>query len=180
MPAGQDGDIPLVGTKKPTVGDYIRSGSCVGEPRVRKENGRKTVFVVFLQQFLFKIQSNALNCLRSGDLTVFADIVNEPDQVQEEGDAEAGTSNSTFPVPASHWLNAPIPEEEDRTLLSVAVDMGLADFVSVLLRAGADAGRYSPELGRCPVHEAAARGDEKVLGALLDGPEGNSADPNAR
>lgn len=30
-------DIPLVGTKKPTVGEYIRSGSCVGEPRVRRK-----------------------------------------------------------------------------------------------------------------------------------------------
>ena len=28
-------DIPLVGTKKPTVGDYVRTGSCLGEPRVR-------------------------------------------------------------------------------------------------------------------------------------------------
>ena len=26
-------DIPLVG-KKPTIGDYLRSGSCTGEPQV--------------------------------------------------------------------------------------------------------------------------------------------------
>ncbi len=47
MPVGQDGDIPLVGTKKPTVGDYIRSGSCVGEPRVRKKTGIKS-FLSFI------------------------------------------------------------------------------------------------------------------------------------
>ncbi len=28
-------DMPLVGIKKPTIGDYLRSGSCTGEPRVR-------------------------------------------------------------------------------------------------------------------------------------------------
>ena len=44
MPAGQDGDIPLVGTKKPTVGDYIRSGSCVGEPRVRKKKSFRSFY----------------------------------------------------------------------------------------------------------------------------------------
>ena len=31
-------DIPLVVTKKPTIGDYFRTGSCTGEPKVLTED----------------------------------------------------------------------------------------------------------------------------------------------
>ncbi len=129
--------------------------------------------------FLFVSQANALNCLRNRDLTVFADIVNEPfasDDV-EAGDKDDGDVGR--PAPDDHWINSPIPEEGDKTLLMVAVDLGLKDFVQVLLQAGANADLYNPELGRCPLHLAAQGGDLAILSALFSGGAGNRPNVNS-
>ncbi len=103
---------------------------------------------------------------------MFTDIVNEP------VDAEA--KSTTFPAPSDHWINRPIPEENEKTLLMVAIDLQLRDFVEVLLQAGADANLYNAELGQHPIHSAAQVRNAAVLEALLVGHESNRADVNAR
>ena len=65
----------------------------------------------------FLLQANALNCLKARDLTVFTDIINNPDQ-------EAGND---FPLPDDHWINQTISEEDDKTLLTIALEDGLVD-----------------------------------------------------
>jgi hypothetical protein len=73
-----------------------------------------------------------LDCLNNGDLLLFSDIVT---------DAELNDSaeKNGAKLPADHWINKPLDEADGRTLLMVAVEKDAKDFVSVLLRAGADA-----------------------------------------
>jgi len=58
-------------------------------------------------------------------LTIFADAVNDALDAEE----------TVGVAPDDHWINAPLAEENDRTLLMIALEMGLKDFVQVLLQA---------------------------------------------
>ena len=41
-------DIPLVEPKRPKIGDYVRSGSCLGEPQVMTNHISYLKFVIIL------------------------------------------------------------------------------------------------------------------------------------
>ena len=136
-------------------------------------------------------QANALECIKSKNLTLFSDIV-----------SDTGEDEKAYPLPLDHWINRPLEEEDDKTLLMAAIDDGLHEFIEVinflpeyflllkvmlkytasslqvLLQAGADAKAFNPELGKCPVHFACATGDLRSL-QLLFANERNRADPNA-
>ncbi len=112
-------------------------------------------------------QTNALSYLKSGDLTIFTDVVNVG---KSEKDGE-------FPLPQNHWINQTIPEENDKTLLHVALESNLHDFTQVLLQAGASAAVYKPNLS--PIHVAAKAGSLRGLELLLGSVRGNVADVKA-
>ena len=141
---------------------------------------------------MVEFQTNALECIKSKNLTLFSDIV-----------SDTGEDENAYPLPLDHWINRPLEEEDDKTLLMAAIDDGLHEFIEVrvgfiniqysfsdlnkktcilflqvLLQAGADARAFNPELGKCPVHFAAATGDLRSL-QLLFANEKNRADPNA-
>ena len=73
--------------------------------------------------FPFPPQANAALALEQGDLTTFTDLVNTKDV--ESGSREA-----------HHWINAPTGEARG-SLVELAIEKGRADFLDVLLRAGA-------------------------------------------
>ena len=68
-------------------------------------------------------QANAALALEQGDLTTFTDLVNTKDV--ESGSREA-----------HHWINASTGEARG-SLVELAIEKGRADFLDVLLRAGA-------------------------------------------
>ena len=111
---------------------------------------------------------NALNCIRTRNLTIFTDIINDCDP----------EAKNTFPLPDDHWMNQPLEEEDDKTLLMLALELELAEFVKVLLRAGAKASQGSLELGRSPIHGAAQTGNVEML-SLLFWHQKNQADVNS-
>eukprot|EP00095_Tigriopus_kingsejongensis_P004014 snap_masked-scaffold5_size1054832-processed-gene-0.1 protein:Tk04014 transcript:snap_masked-scaffold5_size1054832-processed-gene-0.1-mRNA-1 annotation:"transient receptor potential cation channel protein painless" len=139
-------DIPMSQKKKPTVGDFVRTGSCVGEP-----------------------QANALHCLLNRELTVFTDVLN---------DTDTENRSQSFPLPDDHWINQAFPEEDDKTLLMLALEKDLHDFTKVLLQTGASGRLYNHILGRAPVHVAALSGNLRSL-QLLFSLKGNQPDINA-
>eukprot|EP00095_Tigriopus_kingsejongensis_P003021 maker-scaffold170_size291898-snap-gene-1.41 protein:Tk03021 transcript:maker-scaffold170_size291898-snap-gene-1.41-mRNA-1 annotation:"transient receptor potential cation channel protein painless" len=130
---------------KSSIGGIMRTGSCMGEP-----------------------QANALQCLKSRELTVFVDLINGTDVETAHG----------APLPPDHWINSPLPEEADQTLLMIALEQVLHDFVEVLLKAGADASLMNSELGRAPIHVAVLHGNLDGLRMLLKDPR-NQANVNA-
>ena len=81
------------------------------------------------------------------------------------------SSDGEFPLPDNHWINASIPEEDDKTLLFVALQGKLYDFVQVLLQAGASAKLYNKELKRYPIHVAAQTGDPRCMKLLFQNPK---------
>ena len=99
---------------------------------------------------------------------MFSDIVNEPDP----------EAPNEYPLPEDHWMNKPLPEEDDKTLLFVALEGRLYDFIHVLLQAGASAKARNPELGKAPIHVATQTGDSKCLRLLFQNPK-NMPDVNA-
>lgn len=113
-------------------------------------------------------QANALQCLKNQELTVFADLVNE-------ADLEGGHEK---PLPPNHWINQPLEEEADKSLLMLALEKNLLDFVDVLLKAGADAKLNNQALGRAPIHVAILHGNLEGL-KMLFRDFANKADVNA-
>lgn len=104
-------------------------------------------------------QTNALDCLKNGDLQLFSDLLGELDD----------DSTKTFggKLPHDHWINKPIDSERGNTLLMLAIESDMADFVSVLLRAGADAQLYNPDRKLAPIHVAAQSKAIKSLQQLV-------------
>ncbi|XP_059093898.1 transient receptor potential channel pyrexia-like [Tigriopus californicus] len=127
-------DLPMSQKKKATVGDFVQTRSCIGEPR-----------------------SNALHCLLERQLTVFTDILNEPDP----------ENRTEYPLPDDHWINQPLAEEDDKTLLMLALERDLHDFTKVLLQTGASAKLFNPILGRSPIHVAVMNGNLRSLELLF-------------
>jgi transient receptor potential cation channel subfamily A protein 1 len=115
------------------------------------------------------LKANALDCIKNKNLTLFSDIVNEQD-------AEA--AKNEFPLPEGHWMNKPLSDEDDKTLLMVAIEENLHEYIEVLLQAGANASLFNAELGKAPVHTAAASGDLRSLKLLFMSTR-NSADINS-
>ncbi len=116
------------------------------------------------------LQQNALDCLKSRNLTVLADLVNEGG-----GDAE---DTASYPLPDGHWINKTFDEEDGMTLLMMAISQGLHDYAEVLLQAGASARLYSSDFDSAPIHLAATKGDLRSL-KLLFRDQRNMADVNA-
>ena len=81
-------------------------------------------------------------------------------------------------MPDDHWINKPLAEEDDKTLLMVAIEASLHPFMEVLLDAGASASAFNRELDLCPIHVAAKHADVRALNLLLKNPR-NRADVNA-
>ena len=93
---------------------------------------------------------------------MFTDIINVgiEDDLQKKGGKFS----------ADHWINKPLVEENGLTLLMVAIKSDLPDFVSVLLRAGADAQLVNPERGHlAPIHVAVQSSSLKSLRLLVIG-----------
>ena len=105
-------------------------------------------------------QTNALECLKRGDVQLFSDIVSELD----DGSVERLGGK----LPSSHWINKPLDEEHGMTLLMAAIQSDSPDFVSLLLRAGADAQLVNSERGYlAPIHVAAQSMAIKSLKLLV-------------
>ena len=66
-------------------------------------------------------QTNALECIKSKNLTLFSDIV-----------SDTGEDEKAYPLPLDHWINRPLGEEDDKTLLMAAIDDGLHEFIEVI------------------------------------------------
>ena len=91
---------------------------------------------------------------------MFTDIINEVDD-----DSAKKTGGK---LPPDHWINKSLDEEGGLTLLTCAVKSDLPDFVSVLLRAGADAQLVNPARGfLAPIHVAAQNLAVKSLQLLV-------------
>ncbi len=118
-------------------------------------------------------KANALECLRSKNLTLFSDIINDV----EGGDGGESGKNE-FPMRDDHWINRPLPDEDDKTLLMVAIDQGLHEYIEVLLQAGANAALFNSEVDRAPIHTAVETGDLRSL-QLLFANVRNCAEVNA-
>ena len=69
------------------------------------------------------LQANALECIKSKNLTLFSDIVSDTTGEDEK---------AAFPLPLDHWINRPLEEEDDKTLLMAAIDDGLHEFIEVI------------------------------------------------
>ena len=92
---------------------------------------------------------------------------------------DSDVEGNVWPVPDSHWVNKQLDEEDGKTLLMVAIDNQLHDFVDVLLQAGASAKLYNDELDAAPIHVAARKGDLKSLQLLFRNSR-NRPDINSR
>ena len=68
------------------------------------------------------LQANALECIKSKNLTLFSDIVSDTGEDEK----------AAFPLPLDHWINRPLEEEDDKTLLMAAIDDGLHEFIEVI------------------------------------------------
>lgn len=111
------------------------------------------------KKLIFVRQSNALACLQRRDLQMFTDIINEIDDSAKKFGGK---------LPSDHWINKSLDEEGGLTLLTVAIKSDLAEFVSVLLRAGADAQLVNPARGHlAPIHVAAQNLAVKSLQLLV-------------
>ena len=113
------------------------------------------------------LQTNALNCLKTRELTVFTDVVNEAD-----------IEHGQYPLPEDHWINQPLKEEDGKTLLMVAIEQNLFDYIDVLLRAGASAQLVNPRLRKAPIHVAASKGEVRNFEILFRSKD-NHPDINA-
>ena len=93
---------------------------------------------------------------------MFTDIINIEDVHDHDLHKKGGK------LPADHWINKPLEDENGLTLLMVAIKADLPDFVSVLLRAGADAQLANPERGHlAPIHVAVQSSSFKCLQLLV-------------
>ena len=82
------------------------------------------------------------------------------------------------PRDEDHEINTSIEDEDDKTLLALALDVDNAGFCQALLEAGADANQYDDVLGVYPIHVAVLNDALDHVEALLANPK-NRADVDA-
>ena len=104
-------------------------------------------------------QDNAVKCMKSNELTLFADIINEG--VEKDLECNGKT------LPGDHWINQNLKNEDDKTLLLVAIDLGLHEYVKILLRSGADPSLYNYDLKVTPLIHACKKKDLESVRLLM-------------
>jgi len=122
------------------------------------ENKNKTVPLFRGTSCVGEPATNAAQCIRTKDLRLFVDILNS-DEEERLGDA--------YPLPEDHWINQPLQSEEGNTLLTAAINSHLHHFVEVLLKAGARADLYNPEINKYPLHVAVSVGELECVKLLF-------------
>lgn len=138
---------------KPSVSQYCRTTSCLGEP-----------------------QEDALTFLLADDLTKLTGLLADVCPVSDE---ERGKTNE-FPLPDNHWINQNYGTEYGcKTLLMLAMEKDQQDFPLTLLSAGAKAEAYNDFLGVAPIHIAAKKGNVGLAKLLLEGVANNKANVDA-
>ena len=85
-----------------------------------------------------------------------------------------------FQLPNDHWINRPISDADDHTLLMQAIRDKKYDFVKVLLKVGGSASLKNTELGIAPIHIAARKNDVVAMKLLFEQQKNNKADVNAK
>ncbi|TRY61944.1 hypothetical protein TCAL_10560, partial [Tigriopus californicus] len=125
-------------------------------------------------------QSGALEALKRNDLTLFSSVLAEEcnldDAIFQRGSL-SDDEKKRFLLPLDHWINQPILEEGEKTLLQVAVHHQNVDFTRTLLACGARANLFNDDLDNAPIHNAVDIGSLEHVVALLENPF-NKADPN--
>ena len=108
-----------------------------------------------------------MNCIKNGQTTLFADILNEAIKDDLEGKDQR-------PLPKEHWFNQNVSNEDDKTLLMVAIDKNAEQnfnkdeesFIGILLRSGADPNLYNHDFNVTPLIYATKRKDLKAMRLL--------------
>eukprot|EP00095_Tigriopus_kingsejongensis_P000143 maker-scaffold188_size271682-snap-gene-1.26 protein:Tk00143 transcript:maker-scaffold188_size271682-snap-gene-1.26-mRNA-1 annotation:"transient receptor potential cation channel protein painless" len=125
-------------------------------------------------------QSGVLDALRRDDPTTFSSILAEECHLDDTIFLRGSLSDDEkkkLLLPLDHWINQPILEEGEKTLLQVALQHENVDFSRALLACGAIANLYNDELDQAPIHNAVQSGNLEHVVALLENPF-NKADPN--
>jgi len=144
--------IPLVGVRNSGPG-LFRAGSCLTDPK-----------------------TSALESLIRHDLAGLTGVLADVCPVDDDADHE---SVDEYPLPADHWINAPLGKEGAyKTLLHLGIETGNVEIVRLLVTAGARADQHNDDLGLSPVHVACKQGSTVLTKALLENTK-NKADVNA-
>lgn len=125
-------------------------------------------------------QSGALEALKRNDLTSFSSILAEEcnlDDIIFQRGSLSDDEKKRFLLALEHWINQPIVEEDEKTLLQVALQHQNVDFTRTLLACGARADLFNDVLDNAPIHNAVESGSLEHVVALLEN-QFNKADPN--